>query len=81
MRNSARNTRSFRVPTVPTFKINTSAALILLMMVMLQGHNAQVLSREKTLALGGGAPFAHAVMHSTAVLHSYHTDLFLPPHR
>lgn len=28
-----------------------------------------------------GAPFAHAVMHSTAVLHSYHTDLFLPPHR
>jgi hypothetical protein len=28
-----------------------------------------------------GAPIAHAVMHSTAVLHSYHTDLFLPPHR
>lgn len=28
-----------------------------------------------------GSPFAHAVMHTTAVLHSYHTDLFLPPHR
>jgi hypothetical protein len=28
-----------------------------------------------------GAPIAHAVMHSSAVLHSYHTDLFLPPHR
>jgi hypothetical protein len=27
-----------------------------------------------------GAPIAHAVMHTTAVLHSYHTDLFLPPH-
>jgi hypothetical protein len=28
-----------------------------------------------------GAPIAHAAMHTTAVLHSYHTDLFLPPHR
>lgn len=28
-----------------------------------------------------GAPISHAVMHTTAVLHSYHTDLFLPPHR
>jgi hypothetical protein len=28
-----------------------------------------------------GAPIAHAVMHTTAVLHSYHTNLFLPPHR
>jgi hypothetical protein len=28
-----------------------------------------------------GAPIAHAAMHVTAVLHSYHTDLFLPPHR
>lgn len=28
-----------------------------------------------------GAPIAHAVMHTTAVLHAYHTDLFLPPHR
>ena len=28
-----------------------------------------------------GAPLAHAAMHTTAVLHSYHTDLFLPPHR
>jgi len=28
-----------------------------------------------------GAPIAHAVMHTTALLHSYHTDLFLPPHR
>lgn len=28
-----------------------------------------------------GAPIAHATMHTTAVLHSYHTDLFLPPHR
>jgi hypothetical protein len=27
-----------------------------------------------------GAPIAHATMHVTAVLHSYHTDLFLPPH-
>jgi hypothetical protein len=27
-----------------------------------------------------GAPIAHAGMHVTAVLHSYHTDLFLPPH-
>ena len=27
-----------------------------------------------------GAPIAHATMHTTAVLHSYHTDLFLPPH-
>ncbi|MGZ4335555.1 MAG: hypothetical protein ACXVRJ_14960 [Gaiellaceae bacterium] len=28
-----------------------------------------------------GAPIAHATLHTTAVLHSYHTDLFLPPHR
>ena len=28
-----------------------------------------------------GAPIAHATMHTTAVLHSYHTNLFLPPHR
>lgn len=28
-----------------------------------------------------GAPIAHAAMHVTAVLHSYDTDLFLPPHR
>jgi hypothetical protein len=28
-----------------------------------------------------GAPIAHATMHTTAVLHSYETDLFLPPHR
>ena len=27
-----------------------------------------------------GAPIAHAGLHVTAVLHSYHTDLFLPPH-
>jgi hypothetical protein len=27
-----------------------------------------------------GAPIAHASMHSTAVLHSYETDTFLPPH-
>jgi hypothetical protein len=27
-----------------------------------------------------GAPVAHVVMHVTAVVHSYHTDLFLPPH-
>jgi hypothetical protein len=28
-----------------------------------------------------GAPIAHAGMHSSAVLHSYETDTFLPPHR
>lgn len=28
-----------------------------------------------------GAPIAHAGMHVTAVLHSYDTNLFLPPHR
>jgi len=28
-----------------------------------------------------GAPIAHAGLHVTAVVHSYHTDLFLPPHR
>ncbi len=28
-----------------------------------------------------GAPIAHITLHTTAVLHSYHTDLFLPPHR
>jgi hypothetical protein len=28
-----------------------------------------------------GAPIAHMTLHTTAVLHSYHTDLFLPPHR
>jgi hypothetical protein len=28
-----------------------------------------------------GAPIAHAGMHTTAVLHSYETDTFLPPHR
>ena len=28
-----------------------------------------------------GAPIAHAGMHVTAVLHSYETDTFLPPHR
>ncbi len=27
-----------------------------------------------------GAPIAHAGMHSAAVLHSYETDTFLPPH-
>lgn len=27
-----------------------------------------------------GAPIAHAGLHVTAVLHSYDTDLFLPPH-
>ena len=27
-----------------------------------------------------GAPIAHAGLHVTAVLHSYETDLFLPPH-
>jgi hypothetical protein len=26
------------------------------------------------------APIAHIGLHVTAVLHSYHTDLFLPPH-
>jgi len=28
-----------------------------------------------------GAPIAHAGLHVTAVLHSYETDVFLPPHR
>lgn len=28
-----------------------------------------------------GAPIAHAVLHTSAVLHSYETDTFLPPHR
>jgi hypothetical protein len=28
-----------------------------------------------------GAPIAHAGMHVTAVLHSYETETFLPPHR
>ena len=28
-----------------------------------------------------GAPIAHAGMHVTAVLHSYDTDVMLPPHR
>lgn len=28
-----------------------------------------------------GAPIAHMTLHTAAVLHSYHTDLFLPPHR
>jgi hypothetical protein len=27
-----------------------------------------------------GAPIAHAALHVSAVLHSYETDLFLPPH-
>jgi hypothetical protein len=27
-----------------------------------------------------GAPIAHAALHLSAVLHSYETDLFLPPH-
>ena len=27
-----------------------------------------------------GAPIAHAAMHTAAVLHSYETDTFLPPH-
>jgi hypothetical protein len=27
-----------------------------------------------------GAPIAHAGLHMSAVLHSYETDLFLPPH-
>ena len=27
-----------------------------------------------------GAPIAHATMHTTAVVHSYETDTFLPPH-
>lgn len=29
----------------------------------------------------GGAPIAHAAMHTAAVLHSYETDTFLPPHQ
>jgi hypothetical protein len=28
-----------------------------------------------------GAPIAHAGLHTTAVLHSYETDTFLPPHK
>ena len=28
-----------------------------------------------------GAPIAHAGMHTSAVLHSYQTDTFLPPHK
>jgi hypothetical protein len=28
-----------------------------------------------------GAPIAHAIIHVTAVVHGYDTDLFLPPHR
>jgi hypothetical protein len=28
-----------------------------------------------------GAPIAHAALHTSAVTHSYNTDLFLPPHR
>ena len=28
-----------------------------------------------------GAPIAHASLHTSAVLHSYETDTFLPPHR
>jgi hypothetical protein len=28
-----------------------------------------------------GTPITHAAMHVTAVLHSYDTGLFLPPHR
>jgi hypothetical protein len=28
-----------------------------------------------------GTPITHAAMHVTAVLHSYETDVFLPPHR
>ena len=28
-----------------------------------------------------GAPIAHAGLHVSAVLHSYETDVFLPPHR
>jgi hypothetical protein len=27
-----------------------------------------------------GAPIAHIGLHTSAVLHSYNTDLFLPPH-
>jgi hypothetical protein len=27
-----------------------------------------------------GAPIAHAAMHTAAVVHSYETDTFLPPH-
>jgi hypothetical protein len=27
-----------------------------------------------------GAPVAHVTLHVSAVVHSYHTDLFLPPH-
>lgn len=28
-----------------------------------------------------GAPLAHAAMHTAAVVHSYETEVFLPPHR
>ena len=28
-----------------------------------------------------GAPIAHAGLHVSAVLHSYDTDTFLPPHK
>jgi hypothetical protein len=28
-----------------------------------------------------GAPIAHVGMHVSAVLHSYDTDTFLPPHK
>jgi hypothetical protein len=28
-----------------------------------------------------GAPIAHITLHVSTVVHSYDTDLFLPPHR
>jgi hypothetical protein len=28
-----------------------------------------------------GSPIAHAGLHTAAVLHSYETDTFLPPHK
>jgi hypothetical protein len=41
------------------------------------GRGAKELGGE-TMA---GAPIAHAGLHTTAVLHSYETETFLPPHR
>jgi hypothetical protein len=50
---------------------------------ILQPNIGNTIISLPTLLTGNplGSPITHAIMHTTAVIHSPRTDLFLPPHR
>jgi hypothetical protein len=50
---------------------------------MLQANIGNTIMSVPTLLAANplGAPIAHAALHVSAVIHSPHTELFLPPHR